>query len=172
MDSTTADNIGADTPCSSASSSAPARLANSRGRILALDVGEVRTGIALSDVARKNATPLQVLDTKQALGNNSVLRHIIEDYEIDTIIVGLPLDEGGGEDGAENQQSRRIRTLTQKLLAGLAPLPQHYVNERLSSKIAQSRGRDLDLSVKDMRGKLDAHAAAAILEGYLDTISD
>jgi len=135
-------------------------------RILALDIGESRTGVALSCVDRQHASPLQVLDTKQLCGNNKDLHTLLDDYEIDTVIVGLPLLANG----SEGSQARRTRNLAEKILAGMDALNIIFFDERQSSKIAKQAGHSIGLSEKDMRGKLDSHAAAAFLQVYLDTI--
>lgn len=136
------------------------------GRILALDIGEVRTGVALSCANGQHASPFQVLDTKQLCSNNKELHTIVADYEVDTVVVGLPLQDGG----SEGSQARRTRNLAQKMLTGMDVLNIIFFDERQSSKIAKSAGHSMGLSEKDMRGKLDSHAAAAFLQSYLDTI--
>ena len=141
---------------------------SSLSRILALDIGEVRVGLALSDMARQQASPLQVLDTIQLCANNKALKTVIEDYEVDTLVIGLPLLA----DGSEGSQARRTRNLTAKILVDLDVLRIIFFDERQSSKIAKDSGHSLGISEKDMRGKLDSHAAAAFLQAYLDTIDD
>jgi len=135
-------------------------------RILALDIGEARTGLALSDVKRQQATPLQVLSTTQLCSNNKELKVLIEDYEVGALVVGLPLLA----DESEGQQARRTRSLATKMLAGLDALPIVFFDERQSSSRAKDSGHSMGLSERDMRGKLDSHAAAAFLQTYLDTI--
>jgi len=137
------------------------------GRILALDIGEVRTGLALSDSMQRHASALQVLDTKRLCLSNKELQEIINDYEIACILVGLPLDS----EGNEGSQARRVRNLAQRILEGIADVPLIFFDERMSSKEATAQAHDRGLSTKDMRGKLDAFAAAVFLQSYLDTIS-
>ena len=137
-------------------------------RILALDIGEARTGLALSDAARQHASPFKVFDTVQICADNKELRTLIDDYEVGVLLVGLPLLA----DGSEGSQVRRTRSLAAKMLAGLDTLNIVFFDERKSSHQAKSSGHSLGLTEKDMRGKLDAHAAAAFLQAYLDTIYD
>lgn len=153
-------------------------------RILAIDIGEKRTGLAVSSADARHASALQVIETKAALGSNKILSDIIKDFEIAKIIVGLPLLA----DGSEGQQARRTRSLAARLLAAdvdcsqrshhisftdnsdTRTIPIIFFDERTSSKSAKDAGHSAGLSEKDMRGKLDAHAAAAFLQVYLDTI--
>jgi len=136
------------------------------GRILALDIGEVRTGLALSDAKQQFASALQVLETKKLCANNRELQDVIDDYEIATILVGLPLEL----DGSEGSQARRVRNLAAQMLSSMDTLRIIFFDERLSSKEATAQGHEQGLSTKDMRGKLDAFAAAVFLQAYLDTI--
>ena len=138
------------------------------GRILALDVGDARTGLALSDVAGMQASPLTVLDTKALRHDNAQLLNLVTDYEVDYVVVGLPLQA----DGSEGPQARRVRSLTMQLLRGLDALTLSpkvvFFDERHSSAQAKEQGHALGLSERDMRGTLDAHAAAQFLQAYLD----
>ncbi|MCL2680388.1 MAG: Holliday junction resolvase RuvX [Coriobacteriia bacterium] len=162
-------------------------------RVMALDIGEVRTGIALSDTAKKQATPLQVLDTRSICADNRQLRTLIADYQVDSVVVGLPL-LGCGSEGS---QARRTRSLAAKMLQGMDALCQEtqqemqhetpnekaeghgddallltFFSERQSSKQAQQQGHSVGLTQRDMRGKLDSFAAAAFLQEYLDTMDN
>ena len=139
-------------------------------RIMALDIGEVRTGIALSDADKKHASAWKVLDTGELCRDGRALRDLITDYEVDSLLVGLPLLE----DGSEGSQARRTRSLAAKMFDALSKLGAvdalHilFYDERESSSRAKKHGRALDLSEKEMRGKLDSHAAASFLQNYLD----
>ena len=135
---------------------------------MALDVGEVRTGLALSDVTRTQATPLSVLDTRELCRNNKPLLDLITDYEVTQLVVGLPLSL----DGSPGSQARRVQSLTKQLLFGLDALPHPpkvvRCDERHSSVRATERGHALGLSERAMRGRLDSHAAAEFLQDFLD----
>ena len=138
-------------------------------RVMALDIGEVRTGIALSDADKKHASALQVLDTGELCRNGRALHELIADYEVDTLLVGLPLLK----DGSEGSQARRTRSLAAKMFDALSKIGSMdalhilFYDERESSSRAKEYGRVLDLSEKEMRGKLDSHAAASFLQSYL-----
>jgi putative Holliday junction resolvase len=135
---------------------------------MALDVGEVRTGVALSDVACEQASPLKVLETKALRADNRQLIDLITDYEVICLVVGLPLQA----DGTPGQQARRTQSLTKQLLNGVDTLANPptvlFFDERHSSADAKAQGHTLGLSERDMRGVLDSHAAAHFLQAYLD----
>ena len=132
-------------------------------RILALDIGDKRTGVAVSDPSRTVATPLMVLDTSQQSRPGSELARLVEDYEIETVIVGLPLTL----EGEIGQQARHVQALAAKM-ARFLRVPVEYVDERLSSAEARNRMRESGETERTMRGRLDMVAAAVFLQAYLD----
>jgi putative Holliday junction resolvase len=135
-------------------------------RVLALDMGEKRTGIAVSDPHGRVALPLAVLPTQEVLNKAPAFRRILEDHEVELLVVGLPLSL----DGREHEQAARIRTQAARL-TGLYGLPVEMADERLSSKEAKSVLRQLGYSEKDMRGKTDKIAASIVLQTWLDNTS-
>jgi putative Holliday junction resolvase len=134
------------------------------GRTLAIDIGDVRCGLALSNVEGTTARPLDVLSTKELLADNRALRTLVADYEVATIVVGLPLTL----EGTEGPQARHVRALADKILTGLDALPLVFFDERYSSVVAKEQGRASGLSERDMRGATDSRAAAVFLQTYLD----
>jgi len=137
-------------------------------RLLALDVGERRCGIAVSDPCATVATPLAVIETALLLREGNRLRELIEGYEIGELVVGLPLTLAG----EEGPQARHVRALTEKIVNAAGPvagdLALHYIDERHSSSRAQAAAHQAGKSTRETRGKLDALAATLILQGYLD----
>jgi putative holliday junction resolvase len=133
-------------------------------RLLGLDIGERRIGVAVSDEKRRIATPLKVLDGS-ALANPAPLRTIAEDFEVDGLVIGLPLSL----DGSEGPQAARVREVGRRLSEALG-LPVAYVDERLSSVQASRAMQDAGVSSKGQRGRLDMVAAALLLQGYLDSM--
>jgi putative Holliday junction resolvase len=131
-------------------------------RVLALDIGERRVGVATSDASGRVATPVKVLDAK-ALSDGVTLRRLIDDYEADLLLVGLPLSL----DGTEGPQARHVRAQ----VAGLAPqlgIPVDFADERLSSQQAARAMQEAGMSERDRRGRLDAVAASLFLQAWLD----
>lgn len=133
-------------------------------RVLALDIGERRIGLAVSDPAGRVATPLKVLDARVVLGDASVLRRVLDDYEVERVVVGLPLTLSGDE----GPQARIARKAGEKLAAWL-PVPVVYWDERLSSAEARRVLSESGVRDADKRGRVDMIAAAVFLQSYLDS---
>jgi len=132
-------------------------------RALGLDIGEKRIGVAVSDAQGRVATPLKVLDARRTLGDGVELRRLIDEYEAELLVVGLPLSL----DGTEGPQARRVRSAAAKLSV-LAPLEMVFADERLSSAEAKRRMREAGTSERDQRGSVDMIAASLFLQAYLD----
>ena len=132
-------------------------------RAMALDLGEKRCGIAASDATGTVAHPLAVLPTQELLQNASSFRRLLQDYEVELFVVGLPVSL----DGFENAQAERIRRQASKL-EELYKLPVTFFDERLSSKEAKNVLRQLGYSEKDMKAKTDKIAASILLQTWLD----
>jgi putative Holliday junction resolvase len=132
-------------------------------RILGLDIGEKRIGVAVSDPSGTVATPLAVIDARKALGDGSELSRLAADYEAELLVAGLPLSL----DGSEGPQAARVRTAA-KRLAVLVSLPLEFADERLSSASARRTMTEAGVSDRDKRGSIDMVAAAIFLQSYLD----
>lgn len=137
-------------------------------RIVGLDVGARRVGVAVSDPTCTLARPMQVLslapgaDAATAVGD-AVRRLAAEDDGVESIVIGLPRRL----DGSPNEMTAQVRALGEALRVRTG-LPVHFQDERLSSREAESR---LALRERDWRrrkARLDAAAAAVILQDYLD----
>jgi putative holliday junction resolvase len=135
-------------------------------RILALDIGEKRIGVAVSDPTGTVATPVSVVDAAKAMGDGSPLRRLAEDYEAELLVVGLPLSL----DGTEGPQAARVRTAAARL-AGFLRLPVEFADERLSSAEATRVMAEAGLDERRQRGSKDMVAAAVFLQSYLDSRS-
>lgn len=134
-------------------------------RIAALDYGLRRIGIALSDPTATIAYPLTTV-TRRA-GKRppwTEILGILEEYEVGALVVGLPLDLAG-EEGEWAAEVRRFGDD----LANRTSLPVHWVDERLSSVQAERTVRSMGLrkSQREEKGRVDATAAALLLEAYL-----
>lgn len=130
---------------------------------LALDIGEVRVGIAVSDATGTLAMPVKVLPAQEVLGNARSFRYIIEDYEPDVLVCGRP-ETLAGEDGP---QAQRVVEAAEKI-ARATGLPLEFIDERLSSREAKRILREQGLSEREMRGKVDSVAASLFLQTWLD----
>lgn len=132
---------------------------------MAVDLGSKRIGIALSDPDGRFASPLMVLSRK---GGAQDLREVIEiarDYEVGTIVVGLPVNLRGEQSvAAENAQREieKLRTLTD--------LPVETYDERLTSAAAHKSMQQSGLGREQRKDRVDKVAAAMLLQTYLDQI--
>jgi len=137
-------------------------------RVLGVDVGTRRVGLAVSDRSRTLARPLdtlQVASTAAAVGRviEVVNRLRAEDDGLDAIVVGLPRRLDGSPSDATERVAEFIALLRTK-----TPVPVATEDERLSSREAESRLALRDRDWRSRKMKLDAAAAAIILQDYLD----
>lgn len=130
---------------------------------LALDIGEARVGIAVSDATGTLAMPVKVLPAQEVLGNARSFRYIIEDYEPEVLVCGRP-ETLAGEDGP---QALRVIEAAEKIALATG-LPLEFIDERLSSREAKRILREQGLSEREMRGKVDSVAASLFLQTWLD----
>ncbi|MCH3943604.1 MAG: Holliday junction resolvase RuvX [Atopobiaceae bacterium] len=132
-------------------------------RALALDIGEVRVGVAVSDADGRVATPVCVLAAPDVLSGARPFRDVLADWEPDLLVCGRPTSLSG-EPGP---QARRIESQAASI-ARDAGLPLEFCDERLSSAEAKRSMRELGMSERDMRGKVDMVAASLFLQAWLD----
>ena len=132
-------------------------------RIMALDLGATRTGIAISDPSERVATPVRTMSTAQIIMNSVTWRRTLEDWEPELLVCGLPLTMSG----EEGPQAAELRRRAQQI-ADMAGLPLQFVDERLSSVAAKRILREKGLTERDMRGKVDMIAASIFLQTWLD----
>lgn len=132
-------------------------------RYLALDIGEIRIGIAVSDKDGRIASPIAVLSAAEVMQQAPSFRRILEDWEPEHLVVGLPKTLAG----EMGPQAQAIQAQAVALAEDLH-LPLTFVDERLSSKEAKRTLAEGGLSQKDMRGKVDKVAAALFLQSFLD----
>jgi putative holliday junction resolvase len=136
-------------------------------RLLALDIGEKRIGVAVSDPSGTVATPLTVLDAARTLATGADLVRLVEEYDVGTVVVGLPLSMDGGE----GPQAQRVRRAASRL-AGFLRVPLEFADERLSSVQASKALGAGGVTSKQARGSVDKIAASIFLQSYLDARRD
>ena len=133
-------------------------------RALALDIGEVRVGIAASDASGTLAGPVAVLPFQEVVQVARSFRYILEDYEPDILVCGRPKTM----QGEVGPQAERIEAIAVDLAAKL-DIPLAFQDERLSSSEAKRILREQGLNEKQMRGKIDSVAASLFLQTWLDS---
>lgn len=135
-------------------------------RALAVDFGERRIGMAISDPTGVLATPLPTL-TRRA-GKRppwAAILEVIASRDVDRIVVGLPLTLEGGE----NEWTREVRAFGDRL-GERSGLPVAYMDERMTSVRAERAVRALGLKKRERerKARVDAAAAVLILQAFLD----
>ena len=138
------------------------------GRILAVDVGARRVGLAISDASRTLARPLETIAvSSEADAVDRVARRIAEldadDEGIAAIVVGLPTSL----DGNPTPQTAAVRAFIARLQQKTA-LPIATEDERLTSREAESRLAVREKNWRKRKAQLDAVAASVFLQDYLD----
>lgn len=135
----------------------------SRRRVLSLDVGSKRIGLAVSDELGITAQGLETLQRKNKRHDLEYLRRVIRQYEIKEMVVGLPLRMSG----AEGAQSGKIRDFAAELQKKFG-LPVHLWDERLTSAEANRLLRQTDLSIEKRGKAVDRMAAVLILQSWME----
>ncbi len=130
---------------------------------MALDIGEKRIGIAVSDASGRIASPVKVLPAPEVLSGARSFRYLVEDYDPEVLVFGRPMTLSG----ERGPQAERIEK--QALAIGrMLGLPVAFEDERLSSAEAKRILREQGLNEKSMRGKVDMVAASIFLQTWLD----
>ena len=133
-------------------------------RFLGIDYGTKRIGLAVSDPEATMASPLTTLQSRgDAAQDVVVLAAVVREYEIDELVVGLPLNM----DGTEGKQAKITRAFGEAL-THQTNLPVHYYDERLSSFTAEELLRPAELTRKKKKARLDGVAAQVMLQASLD----
>ena len=132
-------------------------------RILGIDYGERRIGLALSDTMAVIARPLTTV-THHAAGEwQQPLLNILEEQEIGAIVVGYPLNMKGEKSAQTRQVDRFIEALKK-----ITSLPIHTYDERLTSVAAKRSLALQGIKTGHNKGAVDQTAAAILLQDYLD----
>lgn len=135
-------------------------------RLLGIDFGERRVGLALSDPTRTIATPLETLERRKGKRMPlTAIERLAREHLVDGVVVGLPLDLSG----AETAWCEEVRRAGDELGRRLG-IPVAYVDERMTSVRAERTIRSLGLprSRREEKGRIDAAAAALVLQRWLD----
>jgi len=133
------------------------------GRILAIDFGRVRIGLAVSDALGITAQGLETLQHTNKQKDLRRLQQLIDDQGVTRVIVGHPLSYSG----EETEMSRRVARFAEELRARIG-LPVELWDERLSSLEAERSLQEAGLERRKRRQARDRVAAQIILQSYLD----
>jgi putative Holliday junction resolvase len=134
--------------------------------VLAFDFGEKRIGVAVGDAGVRIAHPLSTIDAEDNATRFAEIAKLLAEWQPSRLIVGLPMHA----DGAEHEMSRLARRFAHRL-EGRFGLPVELVDERLTSRAAESRLLESGARARHIDAVLDAHAAREILQAWLETLA-
>lgn len=135
-------------------------------RKMALDYGEVRIGIAFSDILNIIANGYETYTRKNLEADLDYLNKLVKEKEVDTIVLGLPINM----DGTEGERAIATREFGD-LLAKKTGLVVKYLDERLTSASAERMLIEADMRREKRKQVIDKISATIILQNYLDIYS-
>tara|TARA_Y100001970_G_scaffold108767_1_gene135943 strand:+ start:1217 stop:1630 length:414 start_codon:yes stop_codon:yes gene_type:complete len=133
-------------------------------RVLAIDYGDVRVGLALSDLTHTIATPFRTLNYENINHLLDQLSEIIKDNEVEQIVVGIPYNMKG----VDTKQTEKVRDFI-VILKDKLGMPINLIDERLTSSEAEKYMHQMDIKTGFNKDSIDKIAASIILQEYLDT---
>ncbi len=132
-------------------------------RIMGLDLGDKTIGVAISDAMKWTAQGLETIQRKQEKQDVQRLREIVSEHEVESIVLGLPVNMNGTM-GPRSELVKNFAAVLEKQLK----LPVYFWDERLSTVAAERTLLEADVSRKKRKHVIDKLAAVIILQGYLD----
>ncbi|MEW6110952.1 MAG: Holliday junction resolvase RuvX [Thermodesulfobacteriota bacterium] len=132
-------------------------------RILGLDIGTKRIGVAVSDPLGITAQSVAVVECKGSEKDLERIASLVKEYKVTEIVVGVPYNM----DGSEGPQAQKVRRFMAEITARVG-LPVREWDERLSTVAAERVLLEADMSRAKRRKVIDKVAAVIILQGYLD----
>ncbi|WP_439489983.1 Holliday junction resolvase RuvX [Algoriphagus sp.] len=133
-------------------------------RILAIDLGTKRTGLAVTDPLKMLANPLETVETSTLL---DYLKRYCDKEEVDTLVLGYPTRLNG----QDNEMTPKVITMKDRLSKAFPDKKIELVDERFTSKMAMQSMISMGSKKKDRKenaGNLDKVSAAIILQSYLE----
>ncbi len=132
-------------------------------RLLGIDYGTVRIGLALSDPTGSLASPLPFLPNQSPQQVTQALSELIQTHQITALIIGLPRNM----DGTYGPSAQKVRDFISQIQKDIL-LPITPIDERLTTAQASKQLAGIGLSQKELRKKVDSSSACLILQQYLD----
>lgn len=137
-------------------------------RTLGIDYGDARTGLAVTDALGITAQGLETVTTN---GNDKILLakldEVISKYEVDTIVIGMPLNM----DGTKTERVEKTKKFIHKLKCKYNKIKIEAVDERLTTVQAHRTMNELGIKPKNKKGIVDTISAVYILETYINNQS-
>lgn len=135
-----------------------------RGRVLGIDFGSRRIGVAVSDARGSLASPLVVIERSGDMSrDHETIRSISEEEEVVCVVVGMPYTLDGRRSVAAEAVERELQELRARL-----DVPVETWDERMTTAAAHKNLRAQNISSKKRRDQIDKFAAAVMLQGWLD----
>jgi putative Holliday junction resolvase len=135
-------------------------------RVLALDHGSKRIGVALSDELKVIAQPLEFVPAEPFADFLARFRHLLKEHEVEIVLVGLPRNM----DGSYGPAALKVQEFVAALRDAVA-VPIRTWDERLTSAQANRFLVEANVRRQDRKGKVDKTAAAILLQSYLDSLA-
>ena len=132
------------------------------GRVLAIDYGDQRIGLALSDPLKIIASPYKTIANKDNDYSVDAILEVIIDEDVELTIVGLPLSMSG----EDTDQTKKVKLFSDKLYSKNINIK--FIDERWSSKAAKRSMKDQGIKTGHNKSLVDQTAAAIFLQQYLD----
>lgn len=133
------------------------------GRVLAVDYGEKRIGLAISDEMEITASPLMTLVKRSEEEASCQIAQLVSQFQVSKIVIGLPRRT----DGKEGEMERKVKAFAEKL-RGKVKVPIVLFDERFTTRIAEQILLEADLSRQKRKRVRDRLAAVILLRSYLD----
>ena len=134
-----------------------------KGRYLAIDYGDRRIGLAVSDFDKQIAFPRETLEGLKPAEAISKIQKFCEDEGVVKVILGLPIQMNG----SVGERFVKTHEFGAKLREAIKPTPVEYLDERLTTKRAEQLLREQGIKAKDQKKVKDMVSAQVILEAYL-----
>ena len=139
-------------------------MAESRaGRVLGLDLGDARIGVAISDPERRLAVPVGTVHVGQPPGELKAVAALVDEHEAVMLVIGLPRSMSG-EEGSRAAHARGFGAA----LGAIVRVPIEFQDERLSTVEAERALREAGITGRERRRVVDRSAATVILQAWLD----
>ena len=132
-------------------------------RILGIDYGTVRIGLALSDPTGTLASPLPFLENQSPQQVTNALSELIQTHQIAGLVIGLPRNM----DGTYGPSAQKVRDFIAQIQKSIS-LPITPIDERLTTAQASKQLSSIGMNQKQLRKKVDSSSACLILQQYLD----
>ncbi len=132
-------------------------------KILAVDYGDVRTGLAVCDRTETLASPVGIIEEKSMAKTAEKIVYASREYDVRMVVIGLPVNM----DGTEGPRAKKSRKLGD-MLVNLLDIPVEYWDERNTTISAETLLSDSGVYGKKRKEVLDAVAAAVLLESFME----